>query len=178
MTGRPVLQRLAETALSPDDDRAIADLCARAFGPDFGGRSYHHQRHHLRIVARGPGIVGHVAITLRKVRLGDRLIEVAGLAEVATDPDRRGQGIAAACLAEALSAARDLGLPFVLLFGDAGLYAGAGFRPSRQVMTYLDLTADRSAGTVTEPADSLMVLPLGPAPWDWDAPLDLMGHLF
>ena len=43
---------------------------------------------------RAPQIVAHMAIQFRAMRLGGRLITVAGLGDVATDPAHRGQGLA------------------------------------------------------------------------------------
>ena len=96
-------EAIPEIELGPADEAMIADLLMRAFGPDFDGRSYYKQRPHLRLVIRDEGrIVGHMALVMRDIRLGERLCPIAGLAEVATDPERRGAGIASALLPEAI----------------------------------------------------------------------------
>ena len=172
------IEIIPETALTSADDTAIAALLARAFSSDFGGRSFFHQRHHLRLLARDPGIVGHVALTLRAVRLGDALIDIAGLAEVATDPARRGEGIAARLLAQAIEAARQGPAAFVLLFGDAQLYHAAGFRPATNPIRHVVMSGARTGAVAAETDGSLMALPLNGQPWDATAPLDLLGHLF
>ena len=77
----------------------IAARLARCFETDFGGRSFFTQPYHLRRVKRRYGkLVGHMALLLRSVLLGDRRMSIAALAEVATDPDHRSQGIAAGLL--------------------------------------------------------------------------------
>jgi predicted N-acetyltransferase YhbS len=172
------IETIPEWALTAPDEKAIVALLHSAFGPAFGAQSYHHQRHHLRFVARDPGIVGHIAITERAVRLGPYLQDVAGLAEVATAPDRRGQGIAGALLQAVIGWAQATRLDHLILFGDAALYAAAGFRPVTNLMTYVDMDGKITNAVKTEPADGLMALPLRNSPWDDTAPLDMLGHLF
>ena len=174
-----LIERIAEWALSPQDDHEIADLLARCFETDFGGRSYFHQRHHLRLVTRDRGrIVGHMALMLRSVRLGEARFEVACLGEVATDPAHRGKGIAATLLQAALTEARASPARHFLLFGAAQLYAAAGFGRVTNPLTYLDIVGGSSRAINREPADSLMVLPLRGEPWDETANLDVLGPLF
>ena len=174
-----VVERIAEWALSAADDRAIADLLARCFDTDFGGRSYFHQRHHLRLLARDQGrIVGHMALMLRSVRLGEDRFEVACLAEVATDPARRGQGIASALLQAAVVEAQASPARHVLLFGTARLYEAAGFRRVANPMTFLHLESNQTQAILHEAAASLQVLPLRGVAWEPVAPLDLLGPLF
>jgi predicted N-acetyltransferase YhbS len=169
---------IAEMDLTAADDAAIAALLARAFSPAFGGKSFFNQRHHLRVVARDPDIVGHLALAFRSVNLSGRQFDIAGLAEVGTAPDRRGQGIAGALLQAAIAASRRSLASFVLLFGDAGLYSAAGFRAVPNPVRHLAFTDHgmRDVQVLQDP--SLMVLPLRDAGWDDGAEVDLMGHMF
>ena len=174
-----LIERLQEWNLTPADDRAIADLLARCFDTDFGGRSSFHQRHHLRLVTRDQGrIIGHMALTLRSVRLAQDRFEVAGLGEVATDPEFRGRGIAAHLLQAAIAEAQASPARHFLLFGTAQLYDAAGFRRAQNLLTFLDISGNRSLAIHHEPAESLMVLPLRGQDWDDSAELDLLGPLF
>lgn len=173
------IDRIPEWRLTPADEAQIVALLARAFTTDFGGRSFFQQRHHLRLLARdGGAVVGHVAILFRAIRLGNDLVTIAGLAEVATDPDRRGEGIAARLLAEAIAEARASNAAFLTLFGTAGLYAGAGFRPVRNPLIWAEMTGAHTGGVCRDRAESLMVLPLGPRDWDEAVEVDLLGNLF
>ncbi len=173
------IERIPETALSPTVEAEIADLLGRCFDTDFGGRSYYQQRHHLRLTARVDGaLVGHVALCLRDVRLGDSLVSIAGLAEVATDPAARGQGIAGALLDAAIAEVRNWPVRFFALFGDRPLYAARGFRPQPNTITYLVLDGARTGPLRTGADGGLMVLPIGPHDWDGTQPLDLLGHKF
>ncbi len=170
---------IAEMQLTDADDAAIAALLREAFDEDFGGRSFHMQRHHVRIVARDAGaLVVHIALLLREIRLGDRLTPVIGVAEVATRADRRGQGIAAAMLAEAIAQARGSMARFMVLFGDRPIYAGHGFRPATNPLTWTALDDVRSTGIRTGVDAGLMILPLRDEVWDDAAPVDLVGHVF
>jgi len=174
-----VIEAIAEMDLSASDEAAIAALLARSFDTDFGGRSYFKTRHHLRLVIRGDGgIVAHMALQFRAMRLGGRLITVTGLAEVATDPRHRGKGHTTALLQAAIARARAGRADYFLLFGEAGLYAAAGFRPVHNPMRFLELEGAASGAMMHEPAEALMVLPLGAEPWDDTAELDLLGGLF
>ena len=172
-------EAIPEIELGPADEAMIADLLMRAFGPDFDGRSYYKQRPHLRLVIRDEGrIVGHMALVMRDIRLGERLCPIAGLAEVATDPERRGAGIASALLQEAIGRARASLAEFLVLFGDRPIYAGHGFVMANNRLTYPVLDDVRTHRVTRRVDPGLMVLPLREAAWDFAAPVDLVGHLF
>lgn len=160
--------------MSARDEAAISALLARCFTTDFGGRSFFTHHHHLRLIVRGSGIIGHMALMLRSVLLGGRQVTVAGLAEVATDPANRGQGIAAALLQAAIAEAKASPAEHLLLFGVARVYAAAGFRPVSNPLTHVEMDGTR---VVTAGDDDLMVLPLRDAPWP-EGPVDLRGPVF
>ena len=172
------IDRTEETRLGPEDEAAIASLLADSFGTDFGGRSFFMQRHHVRLVARDPGIVGHMALCLRAIRLGDSLVDIIGLAEVATAPDRRGEGIASRLMSTAIAEARQTCAEFFVLFGDQPLYAASGFIPQRNVLRYVDMEGGRTGAVHMGRKGGLMVLPLGTKRWDPEAELDMLGAVF
>jgi predicted N-acetyltransferase YhbS len=172
-------ETIAEHLLSSEDDAAIARLLARCFTTDFGGRSFFQTRHTWRHILRDGAIVAHLAMQLRAVRLGDDLVTIAGIADVATDPDHRGRGLAGTLLRAALDAARQSPARHVLLFGTARLYPAAGFRPIANPLTYLDLTDARTGSLHRDRFEShLQVLDLTGTAWDDRKPLDLLGGLF
>lgn len=174
------VETIPEHLLTNADEAAIAALLARCFTTDFGGRSFFQTRHSWRHLLRHRGqAIAHLAVQLRSVRLGEDLLTIAGIADVATDPDHRGQGHAAALLQVALTTARQSPASHVLLFGTAKLYPAAGFRPIRNPLTYIDLTDARSGQLHRDrPEDHLQVLDLSDTPWDETKPLDLLGGLF
>ncbi|WP_071674462.1 GNAT family N-acetyltransferase [Nioella nitratireducens] len=170
-----------EHALARDADQAIADLLQAAFGTEagFGGRSFHKQRHHLRIMAwAGPGLIGHVALHLRAIGMGAEILTIAGVAEVATHPDHQGRGIGSALMKQAIAQARDTVAEAMVLFGHPGLYAPLGFKAQSNPVTHIAFDSGRPAGVVTDTIESLMVLPLGSRHWDGRAAIDLLGPLF
>ena len=174
-----MVERIAEWALSAEDDRQIAALLAASFDTDFGGRSYFKQRHHLRIVEREGGrIIGHMAVAYCSIRLGDRLVEICGLADVATAPEARGRGVASALLGEALAFARETPAAFFVLFGDRPLYAGHGFVRQPNRMRFVAIHDGRLIDVREDTDDGLMVLPLGELTWDVKAEVDLLGPMF
>lgn len=174
-----LVERIPEWALTTADEASLVELLARAFDTDYGGRSFFQQRHHLRLVIREDNaVVGHMALLWRAVRLEGRLVTVAGLAEVATDPERRGKGIATTLLKAAIAEARVSPAEFLLLFGTAPLYAGAGFHKAGNRLIHLGLRDAVTGALHREPAETLMVLPLRGGAWDETAELDLLGHIF
>lgn len=172
------IDRIEEMRLTAGEEAQIAGLLARCFDTDFGGRTAFRQRHHVRLVARDPEIVGHLAITFRDVRQGNRLIPVIGIAEVATDPDHRGKGIAGSLLGAAITEGRQSPAQFALLFGEAPLYAAAGFRTVHNMMRFVDMTGAVTGQVERGMAESLMVLSLRGKPWDSGTMVDMLGHLF
>jgi len=172
------IETLAEADLDRETDRAIATLLQQAFDTEFDGRSFFQQRHHWRHLIRADGqVIAHVAVQLRAVRLGGRLITVAGLAEVATDALHRGQGHAAQLVRAAIDKAAQGPAQAVILFGDAPVYSTAGFRRMRNPLLWTDLRGARTGATKREPAEVLMVLPLNGTIWDDTAELDMLGGL-
>lgn len=173
-------ETIPEHLLTNADDAAIARLLASCFTTDFGGRSFFQTRHSWRHILRHEGqVIAHLAVQLRAVRLGEDLLTIAGIADVATHPDHRGRGHAAALLQAALTTARQSPARHVLLFGTAKLYPAAGFGAIRNPLTYIDLTGARSGYLHRDrPEDHLQVLDLADTPWDESKPLDLLGGLF
>ena len=172
---------LAEQDLRPDTDAAIGALLEGAFGRGAGyeGRSFHKMRHHLRVLGWQDGqLIGHVALQLRAIRMGDAPLTIAGVGEVATHRDHRGRGVASALMRQAISEARDSLAQFAVLFGYPGLYAPLGFRSQPNRLRYLSWDRSGPGKVVTDKIDSLMVLPLGSREWDGTAEIDLGGPLF
>jgi predicted N-acetyltransferase YhbS len=168
------IERLAEWHMSTQDEASIADLLARCFETDFGGRSFFTHHHHLRLIIRAEGIIGHMALVLRSIDLAGRRVTIAGLAEVATDPAYRGQGIAAALLQVAIEEAKASPAEYLLLFGVAKVYAAAGLKAVSNPLTHFEVNGTR---VVSSGDDNLMVLPLRDAPWP-DGPVYLRGPVF
>lgn len=172
------VETLAESDLDAATETQVTAVIARSF-EGFGGRSYYMTRPSWRHLIRDGGqVVAHMAVQLRAMRLGGRLITVAGIADVATDPDHRGRGHAAALLQTAIGRARAARADHVLLFGTAGLYAAAGFRPVSNTMLWVAMKGAATGELRRAPAEHLMVLPLTDLPWDDTAELDMLGPLF
>lgn len=173
------VERIEEMRLTSGDEKAIADLLARAFGTDFGGRSFYQNRHHVRLVVRdGDAVIGHIALGLRAIRMGDRLLQAAGVAEVATDPAHRGKGIATALLAATIAEARWSSADVLILFGDQPLYAASGFEAKPNRTRSISMHGVRTGPLEDRQADGLMVMPLRDTAWDDSALIDLVGFAF
>jgi predicted N-acetyltransferase YhbS len=177
------IEIIHEVNLTKADDAAIGALLSHAFGQigddDFEGRSYHKQRHHLRVLGRvDDHLVGHIALTFRMVTLGCETLPVIGLAEVATHPDHSGKGVATALLEEAMRLASGTQAEFILLFGDHPIYTRRGFRPVQNELRYVGIEGGRTGTVITRATKHLKVMALGDQKWDDAASLDLLGHIF
>jgi len=172
------IETVDELALSPEDDRQIADLLAQCFDTDFGDRSYFVQPQHRRYIMRDATIIGHIGVTHRLIRNGATLVRVVCVGDVAADPHYRGQGIASALLTHAIQDARTTMAQFIALFGTAGLYAGHGFQMATNPLRFVDSDAHQTRGVDTMVHPSFMIFPLTDLPWDTETDVDLLGHKF
>lgn len=173
------IERIEEMRLTRADDVAIGRLLDAAFNTEFNGRSFYQNRHHTRLLVRqGGDVIGHMAVSVRAIRMGDTLCHAAGLAEVATHPDHRGEGIATALMHAAIGEARASVADFFVLFGDQPLYAASGFVPFDNVVARQDMTDARGGAIKTDRKDKLMVMSLSDLAWDPTARIDLMGFAF
>ena len=174
-----MIEMMADWDMTVADEAQIARLLARSFATDFGGRSYFQQRPYFRLIWREGGqIIGHMAVMMRAIRLGGALVDVAGLADVATDPDHRGKGIAAGLLRATIAQVHRTQANYFVLFGTAALYGAHGFFSAANMITYTDLRGAVTGAVKMEKAQELRVLPLSGRDWPGDAPVDLLGHLF
>ena len=173
------IERIDETRLTAADDTRINALLVRAFEEGFGDRSFHQQRHHVRFVVRdGDSIIGHMALCYRSIRMGDVLVPIMGLGEVATDPDHQGKGIASAMMTDVIAEANASEAAFFLLFGVRPIYEGRGFRSVANSVKHTALYNAWTDDVRIDDAGYLMVMPLTDMAWDDDAPIDLLGFSF
>ena len=173
------IERIDETLLTSEDEAQIAELLLRCFDTSFGGRSFYKTRPHHRLLYREDGrIFGQVSVFHQVIRMGDRLVTISGLGDVATDPDRRGQGIAGRLVQRFIDDARDGAADFAVLFGDRPLYAGLGFANKTNPMRFVAMEDARTIEVRDDTDDGLMVMKTGEIDWDDAAPLDLLGPKF
>jgi predicted N-acetyltransferase YhbS len=175
------IDAIAEMDLTPTQEARIGALLDAGFGAEAGyfGRSFHKQRHHLRLLAHAGGaLVGHVALLFRVIAMGDRATPIIGLAEVATDPAHRGKGIATALLTAAISRARTSQAEFILLFGDRPIYQGFGFQPKTCKIRYMGMADGQATRICTRVEPATRVFPLQKTAWDDGALIDLAGPIF
>ena len=173
------VERIKEMRISEVDEKVIGVLLNSAFGIGFDGRSYFQQRHHVRFVVRnGAAIIGRMALSIRAIRMREKLVQVAGLAEIATHPEHRGQGIASNLVTSVIAEARASLAHFLVLFGDQPLYSAVVFIrvPNRTLSTsFVDV---RTGEKERRHGDKFMVMPQRDSPWGAQADIDLVGHAF
>jgi putative acetyltransferase len=113
------------------------------------------------LVAEVDGVVvGHVQLNRSWIDARERLVEVAVLSPLATEPDHQRQGIGTALVAAAIETAREAGQPAVFLEGDPDFYSSRGFASG------VALGFGRPSPRVPEPAFQVALLdedlPRGP----------------
>ncbi|MCY3023311.1 MAG: GNAT family N-acetyltransferase [Planctomycetota bacterium] len=80
-----------------------------------------------RIIRRKGRVVAHVGVYDKPVRVGRAVLRMGGLGFVCCDPAHRRQGLAAACVKDALAVMRRSGMPLSLLFGRDHYYDRFGY---------------------------------------------------
>lgn len=126
------MELVACTAMRPEDERAIARLCADAWSVEtepFSPDDLAHAHGGLHVMVRGADgePIAHAAIVPRRVWVADRAVRAAYVEAVATAPAHRGHGLASAVLArvgEWIRAEEELGL---LCGGSRSLYRRHGW---------------------------------------------------
>jgi len=179
LTGTIEIRRTDEMRLTAEFEQEIAALLEEPFHGVFGTRTFFQNRHHVRFTAhKDAALVGHLAVALRAVRLGNDLLDVIGIAEVGVSKAHRGKGIARQMMAAALEEGRRSPASFALLFGDAKIYSGMGFAKATNPVTSTGFEAARTGETITETEHPLMVCRLTDQVWKNDLPLDIAGFRF
>lgn len=173
-----VIEVVPETDLTPVDEAQIADILRASFPTDFEGRSFYQQRPHMRVLWREDRVLAQISVFLRAIRVGDTIVDVVGIGDVATAPDSRGCGLASALLDRCIQVATDSRADFLILFGDRTLYDRAGFVPASNRFRYIKMVGARTGEVVEQTSPFLRVLPLSAEPWQDTARLDFLGHLF
>lgn len=100
-----------------DHGQEVADIWA-ALG--------HHKRAGL-VVEQGGHVLGHVGLSRAWLDARPALVEVWVLSPLSVMPDRQGEGIGTALLAEAVETARASGVPVLFLEGSPFYYGARGF---------------------------------------------------
>jgi putative acetyltransferase len=139
--------RLEVRPVQPADRNAVRRVVRAAFGrdevPDLVEALVDNGDALVGLVAEVSGeVVGHVQLNRSWVDARERLVEVAVLSPLATEPSYQRKGIGTALVAAAIDAARNDGQPAVFLEGDPDFYGPRGFvlgatlgfeRPSRRI---------------------------------------------
>ncbi len=179
MVERNGIERIDELRLSKADSREISALLDESFGGEFEGRSFFIQRNHLRLVKRVSGrIVGHLALVYRAIRIGENLVTIMGIGDVAVAKEARRQGIGAVLVDAAIAEAKQSKALFLLLFGEAKIYGRAGFESATNPLVWVEHTDFHSTSITRKPSESLMIYQLGTKNWDQSAEVDFLGGLF
>ncbi|WP_323767681.1 GNAT family N-acetyltransferase [Antarctobacter sp.] len=172
-----MIEEISEQCLTVEDEAEISALLEVCFPTDYGGRSFFKQRPHLRVIWREARIVGHVALFYRAVRLGDALVDVIGVGDVATLPEARGKGIGTQLIDRSAQTGRNSQAEFLLLFGARGLYDRAGFRPVTNPYRHVQMEGARTQGIEVRTSQFLKVRSLHGSAWPEGVEVDFLGPL-
>ncbi|SNS11615.1 GNAT family N-acetyltransferase [Antarctobacter heliothermus] len=173
-----VIEVIAEQNLTAADEARIAEILRQSFPTDFEGRSFYQQRPHMRLVWREGCVLAHMSLFLRAIRVGENVVDVVGVGDVATSVEARGRGHATALLDRCKSVASSRRASFLILFGDRELYDRAGFLPATNQFRHCQMVGARTGDIVEGSSPFLRVFPLTEALWPEDAQIDFLGHLF
>jgi aminoglycoside 2'-N-acetyltransferase I len=168
----PVTLRTAPTAdLSPTELDELRHFLDTAFEGRFGDDDWSHALGGVHVLATADGeLAGHASVVVRQLIAGDRTLRTGYVEAVATAPDQRRQGIAAAMMDEVerlVVGGFELG---ALASSQAGkqLYRTRGWSPWTG-----DTAALTPDGIVQSIGEAVFVLPTPATP----APLDTAVRL-
>jgi len=173
------IQRVEELRLEKSLEATIADLLRTTFQTDFQGRSFFQNRHHCRFLVWTDEILaGHLAVAYRAIQVGKARTDIIGIGEVAVAPQFQNRGIGSALLKAALEEGNRAGAEFALLFGEASIYAKAGFTSANNPVTLSEREGARTGAITRGHNPFLMVRPLAQKQWPPHIPIDLAGFAF
>jgi putative acetyltransferase len=137
MTGDRVTDDLVIRPERPDDEEAIREVVAAAFGSDLEAqlvddiRASPHYIPELALVAeRGGRVVGHVMIGYAWLDDGESRRRIVTLSPLAVLPEAQRSGVGSALVRAVTSAADEIGEPLVVLEGSPTYYGRLGFEPA------------------------------------------------
>lgn len=172
---------LPEYAISAEVCSQLRILLDQCFPDTFEGRTYYKQLPHVRLLAMDEGsVVAQVGIDGRVVTVGDTIVSIFGLIDLAVHPARRGKRIAAQLLTEAERIARAGEREFLVLMADRhDLYLKEGYDRVQPVLAkWLAIEDRKSVKLMTRDlSDCFMVKPLTEKSWPAGT-IDMLGYLF
>lgn len=132
--------------LSPDIDSAIRELLCNCFPADvevFSCTRYWHDSvpTYSLVYWKYNRVAGHVGVVLRKIRVGEVSVMVAGIQNLAVAPELRGKGVGYQLMIEAMNEAVRLNIHYGLLFCLPELkrfYTSLGWTKTRVRVTMVD----------------------------------------
>ncbi len=136
-------------APEPAEFQGLFALVDSAFRPGGGSmaRDYPRllaepNRFNLRVIVEDGRVVSHAGIVIRGASIEGMPVRAALMGSVATHPDRRGRGLASACVRSAMERAVECGADVMWISGEGDLYGRLGARAVGSDLEY-EITADR-----------------------------------
>jgi len=174
-------ETVLEWELGDEAQLDIVALLEACFPGVFEGRTYFKQVPGLRVLAYEDGVlIGHLALEHRVVRVGDAVLRILGIVDLAVVEASRGRGVGAGLLGQAEEIARRAGIGFLVAMADRhDLYLAQGFHGLERAQTRFLAVEDRASHSLVtrDLADIFLVKPLGEVSWP-SGEVDLLGHLF
>jgi predicted acetyltransferase len=103
------------------------------------------------LLREGRSAVGHLAMYVRQINIGDETVEVGLLGEIAIAADRRRAGLARGLVRQAHEDLQGRSIPFSILFAyEPRVYASSGYRLMLNQTRFLDTDASGKRLSITE----------------------------
>jgi predicted N-acetyltransferase YhbS len=140
----PELIEISRAALGGELEAKVQALLDKAFpGASSGNGDYYllHGVPDCILLARDAhGVVGHLALYRRQVKIGDEGLEIGMIGAVAVAPDHRRRGLCRLLLQQAHDWLRARSTPFSILFAfEPGVYLSSGYRLMRNETHFRDV---------------------------------------
>lgn len=174
-----VIEFVSEHEIDECAEQELANLLDRCFPGTFEARTYFKQLPHRRLIAeKGGAIVGQMGIDHRIIRVGEKILEIAGAIDLCVSPEVQNRGIASHLL-EAFERRFQNADFFVLMADDQRLYRRRGYETLMVAKTKWLAIEERSSFGVIEKdlSDCFMFKPAKTTSWP-SRTIDMLGYLF
>ena len=158
-------------------DKKLIDAISTCFPeqPVFKEKRYFKEMPPYRwFIEENDRIIAHAALHIKTITVGDKKVDIGGVAEVCVLPDYRGQSLAKLLLKEIDKWLIEHHYKYAMLFGKTSVYTSSGYFDIQNEIKYVDYKTNEIK---IEKNIEAMVKLLSPEPW-LTGTVDLNGPTF